>query len=551
MLLLLYDSARYSRERLAGTMSGSLYSFSATFERQISAAEKYILNLEQTNAKLRGLSERGSRTEAWLDLCDIAQGFPALLSANDILMGIIIASDVHGIHIGQYGTVYGDAAGQLEQKMAVEGWMTRLGASLWIQTDGWYLETVGGRLYFMRSVVTNKTVLTAAVDLRPVFEELLHDYGLEGQLLLAGPDGSVLAGEAEPELIGSIRWQDGGYGLVEREGAEQMVVCQDMGAMQTYYLLPYEPRAVAMSGYGILLVTASVFVVMAIPFLLFYMWQEILGPMSRLVETMDRISSGDLSARPEQDYRNAEFTRVNETFNHMIDQITRLKIDRYEKELAARRSEMAALKLQSRPHFVLICLKSVYGMVQTGSREDAQKLILLLSRYLRYILSFTLDNTSLENEIEQCRNYVELSRIGRPDPIELSCAIDPELAEMPLPQISLLTLVENSIKHGRVIGRPLRISITARILHTDGEGIVNLSVSDNGRGFSDEELRELNRALPHEDNGRHVGLHNVIRRLQLLYGEEAAVAFTCRGGACVELFIPLGDASPGAKEEMK
>lgn len=48
---------------------------------------------------------------------------------------------------------------------------------------------------------------------------------------------------------------------------------------------------------------------------------------------------------------------------------------------------MTALKLQIRPHFVLNCLKSVYAMVQTGSREDAQQLILLLSRYLRYILS--------------------------------------------------------------------------------------------------------------------------------------------------------------------
>ena len=35
---------------------------------------------------------------------------------------------------------------------------------------------------------------------------------------------------------------------------------------------------------------------------------------------------------------------------------------------------MTALKLQIRPHFVLNCLKSVYAMVQTGSREDAQQL---------------------------------------------------------------------------------------------------------------------------------------------------------------------------------
>ena len=53
-------------------------------------------------------------------------------------------------------------------------------------------------------------------------------------------------------------------------------------------------------------------------------------------------------------------------------------IDQYEKEIEARRNEMTALKLQIRPHFVLNCMKSVYALVQTGLREDAQQLILLL-----------------------------------------------------------------------------------------------------------------------------------------------------------------------------
>lgn len=55
-------------------------------------------------------------------------------------------------------------------------------------------------------------------------------------------------------------------------------------------------------------------------------------------------------------------------------------------------------------------------MVQTGSREDAQQLILLLSRYLRYILSFTATTTPLHTEIEQCCNYAELPAWGRTIP---------------------------------------------------------------------------------------------------------------------------------------
>ena len=161
------------------------------------------------------------------------------------------------------------------------------------------------------------------------------------------------------------------------------MVRKQVKALTVLYLVPCQHFGVYFAPYQILLVMGAVFVLLAIPFILFYMKQEIFAPMTALVSTMDRIGRGELSVRSSVDYRNAEFTQVNETFNRMIDQITQLKIDGYEKELEARRNEMTALKLQIRPHFVLNCLKSVYAMVQTGSREDAQQLILLLSRYLR------------------------------------------------------------------------------------------------------------------------------------------------------------------------
>ncbi len=547
--LLLGSAAEYSRERLATTMSGSLQSFGVTLEKQMSAAEKYLTELSLTSTELRGLSEQNNRTRAYLTLCGIAQGFPALLSANETLMGLILYDNVHNLYIGEYGSVYGTPEQQLEQKLALEQRMTRLGVSLNINTGGWYIETVAGRLYLLRSVVSHKSVLTVAIDVRLVFEELLHDYGLEGDALLCDEAGELLAGNVSPELLGSVRWRAEGYGTVQMDGVEQLVIQRSVSTMQLYYFLPYARQTVAVSSYEILLVCASLFVVGAIPFLLFYLRHEVLRPMGRLVQTMQRISSGDLSARPEQDLRNEEFTQVNETFNRMIDQITQLKIDRYEKELEARQNEMTALKLQIRPHFVLNCLKSVYGMVQTGSREDAQKLILLLSRYLRYILSFTLDTISLHDEVEQCRNYAELCGIGQPDPVELSCSINPELEDLPLPQVSLLTLVENSIKHGKVIGRPLRLTITAKLLCAEGERIANLTVADNGSGFSEQDLQQLNSALPQQEQGRHVGLHNVVRRLQLMYGSETAIAFANRnGGARIELFLPLKTA-PEKKEE--
>lgn len=535
--LLLFFSGLYNRNRLAAAASGGLDMFTTNFENQLDSVENYLLNLSLNDATFRSLSEQTDRTRAYLDAYEIAQGFPAVLAANDVLMGVVLRSGSGNLYVGRYGA----AAQQLKQKLNLEAYLGQPGQTNKMMTRGWYLRTIGQRLYLLCSVFYQKASLTAAVDLRLVFEELVKDYGLDGRVIVMNDSGNVLVGDAKL-LPTKMEWNSAGYCLTKVGRDSRLVVRKQVKALTVLYLVPYQHFGVDFAPYQILLVMGAVFVLLAIPFLLFYIKQEIFAPMTALVSTMDRIGRGELSVRSSEDYRNAEFTQVNETFNRMIDQITQLKIDGYEKELEARRNEMTALKLQIRPHFVLNCLKSVYAMVQTGSREDAQQLILLLSRYLRYILSFTATTTPLHTEIEQCCNYAELSSVGQNDPVEVVCEIDPELSELPLPPVSLLTLVENSVKHGKMIGKTLKITITAKLLETEEGCMADLSVADNGTGFTAGDLKQLNSAAPQEENGQHVGLFNVVRRLQLLYGEQAAIAFTNNrrgGGARVELFLPI------------
>lgn len=368
--LLLFFSGLYNRNRLAAAASGGLDMFTTNFENQLDSVENYLLNLSLNDATFRSLSEQTDRTRAYLDAYEIAQGFPAVLAANDALMGVVLRSGSGNLYVGRYG----ETAQQLKQKLNLEAYLGQPGQTNKMMTKGWYLRTIGQRLYLLRSVFYQKASLTAAVDLRLVFEELVKDYGLDGRVIVMNDSGNVLVGDANL-LPTKMEWNSAGYCLTKVGRDSRLVVRKQVKALTVLYLVPYQHFGVDFAPYQILLVMGAVFVLLAIPFLLFYMKQEIFAPMTALVSTMDRIGRGELSVRSSVDYRNAEFTQVNETFNRMIDQITQLKIDGYEKELEARRNEMTALKLQIRPHFVLNCLKSVYAMVQTGSREDAQQLI--------------------------------------------------------------------------------------------------------------------------------------------------------------------------------
>ena len=116
---------------------------------------------------------------------------------------------------------------------------------------------------------------------------------------------------------------------------------------------------------------------------------------------------------------------------------------------------------------------------------------------------------------------------------------------------SLLTLAENSVKHATRPDRPLTVQITAKSLPMEGEKLVNITVRDNGDGFPEEVMKELNSGKQMATG--HYGLTNVQRRCALLFGPDFAMTFTnaAAGGAVVEMYIPLPDAAEEAKEEEK
>ena len=68
-----------------------------------------------------------------------------------------------------------------------------------------------------------------------------------------------------------------------------------------------------------------------------------------------------------------------------------------------------------------------------------------------------------------------------------------------------------------------------------------ICVSDTGKGFSDDILKALSEDTPIIYGGRkHVGLQNVKRRLELLYGQDAELSVQNMGehyGAVVEVRI--------------
>ncbi|MDE7375890.1 MAG: sensor histidine kinase, partial [Muribaculaceae bacterium] len=173
---------------------------------------------------------------------------------------------------------------------------------------------------------------------------------------------------------------------------------------------------------------------------------------------------------------------------------------RHEQLVASQKAdELANLKSQLNPHFLFNTLNTIYALIEV-SPVQAQEAVHELSALLRYVLYENPTSVKLSQEISFAKNYISLMQMRLPQgAIEASfdAKSNPEVAPL-----LFVTLIENAFKHGNtgVPGHKIEISISS---NADGE--VNCSTRNH---FSPKSNGE----------GGGIGLNNLRRRLQLIYG---------------------------------
>lgn len=332
------------------------------------------------------------------------------------------------------------------------------------------------------------------------------------------------------------------YFISGDSGAQYMIVGRDIAKTDCRMIL-----AVSEAGYfgsldsvQFLLFLVSVVAVVLIPVLEYRLMCFIAKPVEALRSTMEQIRSGELDATVQEETNIREFRQLNETFTTMMTQIKDLKIESYEHEIEMQKAQLRYLQLQIRPHFFLNCLKSLYALAEAGKYDRIQKMILAFSKHIRYIFTDSMEFVPLSRELDHIRNYIEMQ--GESSQYAPVCRIDvdPRLLDLPIPPLSLQTFVENSVKHDYSPDHPLEIDVRASVLCSGDETYADLSVADNGSGFPENVIQEINAPDAPLYAQHHVGINNIKKRMGLIYGDAVHYAFFNRDiGSVSEIFIPI------------
>lgn len=387
----------------------------------------------------------------------------------------------------------------------------------------WFLLYIDEQVYLARMFLLNQAYL--CIWFR---EELMTD------VLLQSSPSSQIGGEYYLEDgVAAAQKSDGNSRVLRYPSA-----AGDFTVSLTAFRADFDMNYIfAMLGLG-------VFLVSSIALILFLSRRIMYRPLQSFSQTMQRIGDGNLAVRMNETSHVYDFNEIYAVFNQLIDNIQTLKLDVYEKELSKQRVEQQFLHIQLRNHFFLNCLNILYALAQTKDCELIQQMVLYLVGYFRHISQDGMKPVSLLSEIEHVKDYISIQQIRFPGRIQFNYTMDAELESFLVPPLIILTFIENSIVHAQGPKRSIMCIDMELIAKKKSDGTyLCIHISDNGRGFTSEQLKMLNAPVADVQIGTEhgIGIHNIRNRLNLLYGNKALLIISnapLGHGAVIEMELP-------------
>lgn len=201
-------------------------------------------------------------------------------------------------------------------------------------------------------------------------------------------------------------------------------------------------------------------------------------------------------------------------------------LERSELERRATDARLALMQAQVQPHFLFNTLANVRALVETGSPRALPVLDSLIAYLRAAIPRLDAGAATLADEVALVRAYLDIMRMRMPDRLSFRIETGPGTDNLPCPPMTVLTLVENAVRHGI---DPAEEGGEILVKAWAAGGTCHVHVDDGGLG------------LRSGTGGPGTGLATLRQRLALAFGPNASLSLTERdtGGVSARLSWPV------------
>ena len=278
-------------------------------------------------------------------------------------------------------------------------------------------------------------------------------------------------------------------------------------------------------------------------FISYYISQSITRPVRELSKVTEKVARGDLSVRSDVD-TGAEIRVLSDSFNEMIDRVSRLLDQVRTEQESLRKAELELLQAQINPHFLYNTLDTIVWLAEAGDQARVVSMVGSLSKFFRASLGQGKDAVTIRDELDHVRSYLEIQQVRYQDILDYSIDVPKIAYDAPIPKITLQPLVENALYHGIKNKRGKgKITITGMAENK----CLYIYIEDNGIGMTQERLSQISSRINSPDSSDKAdpsemfGLNNVNERIKLKYGQRYGIHIDSvyGEGTKVTLLLPL------------
>ena len=331
-----------------------------------------------------------------------------------------------------------------------------------------------------------------------------------------------------------------GYTIYHAEHEQRLLLWNQSDDIYLLKDIPYREltRGIVQNVIQMMLILAAVFLALATG-MAYCFSRTVTRRLNALTAKVVAFGEGELSMIAE-DYGEDEIGTLASAFNEMTAKINELINLEYKAKLLQKTAELQMLQAQVKPHFINNTLQAMGTLGLKKGANDVYLMANALARTLRYTLRSTARLIPLSKELENMNDYLYIQRILWGEQLHTSIQVEDGVKDWPVPVLILQPLVENSIKHG--LDSSPEGSIYVVIQKTEEK--LSVTVSDDGRGIPPATLKMLQEWLLLKETvnhaEEHMGILNIVNRMQLIYGEEASMTIDSKldEGTTIRILLP-------------
>lgn len=416
-----------------------------------------------------------------------------------------------------------------------------------IQSADWNVLELEENTYVYRALSYNRRAVIAFISAGTLMDSIPDDVLENGSFTLADSGGVALcvrgdeAGAYGKDL--SVLLSGPVISVQKSVAGEQLILaaCQD------------KLEIIRQVSWALVVLFAVILTLWGFSFYFsFRIRGELLEPMEDMTRDMERIKNGQYDLQIATKSDNIEFQTLVQSFNKLIDEILRLKIQSYEKQLALMDTEQKFIRLQLRPHFFLNAMTTIVSLSRAGKNEEIETYISALSKNIRYMFSSGLHTVALEDELRHVENYFEMQELKYPGCVLYFIDMSEGTELWRVPQMLIHTIVENEYKYAVDVDGQLMVLINIRLTSHDGEEMLLIEVEDDGQGYPESVIKAINEGTEQRENdGTRVGLWGIRRLMELMYEREGLfrIENVEPHGALSRIYIPRQTVNERGKED--